>query len=78
MNAGETGVERVPAPPQSSYLGELSRAFWNAVAELMARTGAMLHLSHEALLWIASGLAVLAFTAIGWLTDPRLARHQDR
>jgi hypothetical protein len=65
-------------PPQSSYAAELSQAFWRAVGEMMARTGAMLHLSHEALVWIASLLVVLALVALGWLLFSVLRRRRSR
>jgi hypothetical protein len=63
----ETGVERTPVPPQSSYLGELWRSFLRAVAEMFARLGEMLHLDKGTLLWLAVALVALALIALGWL-----------
>lgn len=62
----ETGVERDPAPPQASYLAELSQAFWRAVAEAFDRTADALHLGPEAQVWILAGLVGLALAAVGW------------
>ena len=72
----ETGVERSPAPPQASYLAELSQAFWRSMAELIDRAAGALRLGPEAGAWIVAGLAalclgVLAWVFIGWLRRRR-------
>jgi hypothetical protein len=74
----ETGVERTPAPPQASYLAELSQAFWMSVAELIARTGRVLRLGPEAQAWIAAGLVALALAALGWMLYALLRRRRSR
>lgn len=74
----ETGVERTPAPPQASYLAELSRAFWMSVAELIARTGRVLRLGPEAQAWITAGLVALALAALGWMLYALLRRRRSR
>jgi len=51
-------------PPQASYLGELSRAFWQRLAELIGRGLQSLHLSREAARWVVIGLVVLGVLAI--------------
>jgi hypothetical protein len=73
----ETGVERSPAPPQASYLAELSQAFWRSVAELIDRTAQALHLGPEAGAWIVAGLAALALAAVGWVLIAWLRRRRQ-
>ena len=63
----QSGVERVPVPPQSSYLSALAQAFGRFLAELIRRGGEALRLSPEVQAWIAAGLVVLAAAALAWL-----------
>lgn len=72
----ETGVERAPAPPQASYLAELTQAFWRSVAELIDRTAKALHLGPEAGAWIVAGLAALALAVLGWVLIGWLRRRR--
>lgn len=72
----ETGVERTPAPPQASYLAELTQAFWMSVAELIARTGRVLRLGPEVQVWITAGLVALALAALGWTLYALLRRRR--
>jgi hypothetical protein len=51
-------------PPQSSYLGELSRAFWERLTELIGRGLESLHLGREAARWVVIVLVVLALLTI--------------
>lgn len=58
----ESGAERTPVPPESSYLGEVARAAQQELTELLLRGSEMLLLPAWALVAIAltaAGLAVL-------------------
>lgn len=72
----ETGVERSPEPPQSSYLTELLQAFWLSVIELIARAGRALGLGPEAQVWVIGGLVALALAAVGWMVVSLLRRRR--
>jgi hypothetical protein len=61
----ESGVERTPVPPESSYLGELSRAFWGAVARLIDRAGQALRIDAETLFWIVVAIVAVILALIG-------------
>ena len=74
----ETGVERSPAPPQASYLAELSQAFWRAVAQAIGRAADALHLGPEAQVWILAGLVGLALAAVGWMLLALLRRRRPK
>lgn len=52
-------AERVPVPPESSYLGELARSFQRALGEAFAAGARWLHVSPAAVRWIVGGLALL-------------------
>jgi len=65
-------------PPQSSYLAELSRVFWERLADLIGRGLRSLHLSHEAAQWIVAGLVVLGLLAIAWVVLSLLRRRSSR
>jgi hypothetical protein len=56
----ETAVEREPVPPESSYLGELSRIVQRAFLDLLLKGGRMLALPRPVYLAIAAALALLA------------------
>lgn len=71
----ESGVERVPVPPETSYLGELFGALQRAVMELLLRGRDMLKLPGPALQAIAWALAALAVFLIGRLLLPLLRRR---
>lgn len=73
----ETNVARAPEPPQSSYVAELSQAFWRAVADLIVRAGEALGLGSEAQVWIMGGLVVLALIAVGWMLVSLLNRRRS-
>lgn len=73
----QTGVERAPAPPQASYLAELTQAFWQRVGELLLRGGRALRLSAEAQTWIAAGLVALAVAALVWMLLALLRRRRQ-
>jgi hypothetical protein len=72
----ETGVERVPEPPEAGYLAELSQAFWRSVAELIANTAEALHIGPEAGAWIVAGLVALAVAVVVWLLLGWLRRRK--
>jgi hypothetical protein len=60
----ESGVQRTPVPPESSYLGELSRVFWEAVAGLLERAGRALRIDAETLFWIVVALAAVVLALV--------------
>ncbi len=57
-------VARVPAPPASSYFGELATAFTEAIVAALMRGARMFHLSRTTFLVLAT-LVVLAMLALG-------------
>ncbi|HKI04506.1 MAG TPA: hypothetical protein VKK31_21180 [Thermoanaerobaculia bacterium] len=71
----ETGVDRVPVPPQASYLGELFRAAQQALLDAILRGGRMLSLPPRVLEGIAWGLAALAVLLIVRAVVSRLRRR---
>jgi hypothetical protein len=56
-------VDRVPAPPASSYFGELAAAFGEAVTAALMRGARMFHLSRTAFLVLAA-VVVLAMLGL--------------
>jgi hypothetical protein len=68
------GVDRIPAPPESSYFGELGRALREAVLEALLRGSRMLHLSSGAFLALTGLAALLALLLLGRALLPRLRR----
>jgi hypothetical protein len=72
----ETRVERVPVPPETSYLGELFRAAQNAILEAILRGGEMLNLPRWALEGLAWGLAAVAVLLILRVVVLRLRRRE--
>jgi hypothetical protein len=72
----ETGVERVPVPPETSYLGELYRAAQQALLDAILRGGKMLNLPPWLLEGIAWGLAILAVLLIVRVVVLRLRRRE--
>ncbi len=68
------GVDRVPAPPESSYLGELGRALREAVLQALLRGSEKLHLSRGAFLAFAGLMALLALLLLARALLPKLRR----
>ncbi|MBW8873425.1 MAG: hypothetical protein JF614_00535 [Acidobacteria bacterium] len=69
-----SGVERTPAPPESSYLGELVRAAVDALMGAVTRGARMLHLSRQALIMAALVAAAVALFLVARALLPRLRR----
>ncbi len=69
-------VDRVPAPPASSYFGELAAAFGEAVTAALMRGARMFHLSRTAFLVLAAVvvLAMLGLAIRALLPAVRRAR----
>lgn len=61
----ESGVQRTPVPPEASYLGELTRVFWEALAGLLVRAGSALRIDAATLKWIVGALAVAILLLVG-------------
>jgi hypothetical protein len=74
----QSGVERVPVPPQASYLSALSQALGRWLAELIRRGGEALRLGPETQAWIAATLVVLAVAALAWVLVAVLRRVRRR
>ncbi len=74
----ESKVERMPAPPEASYFGELSGMAQRAVMNLLARGGEMLNLPRRVYQAIALGLAALAAVLLLRLLVPGLRRRKAR
>lgn len=70
------GVERIPVPPETSYLGELFRAARKAVLDALMAGAALLGLSGTALAVIAAILAAVALVLVGLALLPRLRRKK--
>lgn len=68
------GVDRTPAPPAGSYLGELGRALREAVLQAFLRGSRMLHLSRGAFLVLAGLMALAAVLLLVRTLLPRLRR----
>lgn len=71
------GVERLPVPPESSWLGELGRALREAIVQALMRGARSLHLSRGLFLALAGLVALLALLLLGralWLW----LRHRPR
>jgi hypothetical protein len=73
-----TGVERTPVPPESSYFGELGRAFRDAVFGAIQRGAEMLHLPRKVMIAAALLAAAVALFLIVRSLLPRLRRLRDR
>jgi hypothetical protein len=71
-----TGVDRIPAPPASSYLGELGRALREAVLQALLRGSGRLHLSRGAFLAFAGLTALLALLLLARALAPKLHRSR--
>ena len=72
----ETRVERVPVPPETSYLGELFRAAQQALLDAILRGGEMLNVPPRVLEGIAWALAILAFLLVLRVVVLRLRRRK--
>jgi hypothetical protein len=71
-----SGVERTPVPPESSYFGELGRAFREAVLGAIQRGAEMLHLPRKVLIvaaFVAAAVALFLILRMLWL---RLRRRR--
>jgi hypothetical protein len=71
----ETRVERVPVPPETSYLAELFRAAQKALLDAILRGGRMLNVPPRVLEGIVWALAVLAVLLILRVVVLRLRRR---
>jgi hypothetical protein len=69
-----SGVERTPVPPESSYLGALLSAAFDALYQAMRRGARMVHLSPRALLAAAAVVAAVALLLLARALLPRLRR----
>jgi len=72
----ETRVERVPAPPETSYLGELLRAAQQAVMDAILRGGKMLNVPPWALEGVAWTLVAVAILLVLRVVVLRLRRRK--
>lgn len=63
----ESGVEQTPVPPETSYLGELSRAVQRAVIDAFLASAEKLDLPAPLVRAAAWGLAGLAVILIAWV-----------
>ncbi|HSS50350.1 MAG TPA: hypothetical protein VLX28_15540 [Thermoanaerobaculia bacterium] len=72
-----SGVERRPAPPETSYLGELARAALDALVQGMEKGARMVHLPRQALIAAAFVAAAVALLLVmrALLPHLRLARR---
>ncbi len=66
------GVDRAPVPPEGSYLGELLRAFQEALTQALLRGARMLHLSKGTFYVLALAVAALALLLLLRALLPRL------
>jgi hypothetical protein len=71
----ETAVERVPVPPESSYLGELSRTVQRALLDLLLKGGRMFALPWPVYQAIALALALVAAVLLARLIFVRRRRR---
>ena len=71
-------MSTAPAPPDSSYLGELFAAAQRALLEALMAGGAMLGLSTPVIWGIAILLAALALLLVGRLVLARVRSGQRR
>lgn len=71
-------VERVPAPPEASYIGELFGMMRRALIDLIVKGGEMLNLPRPVYQGIAFGLAALAAILLFRLVFSRLRRRTAR
>lgn len=74
----ESGVSTAPAPPDSSYVGELLAAAQRAFLDALMAGGAMLDLSAPVIYGIAIVLALLAALLIGRLVLARVRPGRRR
>jgi hypothetical protein len=72
------GVERTPAPPEGSYLGELGHAFQEALVRAILRGAEMLHLMRTTFLAIAVVVMLAAVLLIVRALLPRLRQRSRR
>jgi hypothetical protein len=72
----ETRVERVPVPPETSYLAELFRAAQQALIDAILRGGKMLNVPPRVLEGIAWALAILAVLLVLRAVVLRLRRRE--
>ncbi len=68
-------VERVPAPPESSYLGELGRRFQRGLLDALAAGARWLRVPPQALWWIVGVGAALVAALLLWLLVSWLRRR---
>jgi hypothetical protein len=68
-------VEGVPAPPESSYLGELARRFQRGLIDAVAAGARWLHVPPRVLWWIVAAGAVLVVALFLWLLASWLRRR---
>ncbi len=68
-------AERVPVPPESSYLGEIVRRFQRGLLDTLLAAGRWLHVSPLVLRWIVAGLAALVAALLLWLLVARLRKR---
>lgn len=73
----QSGVDRAPVPPETSYFGELSGAAQQAILDALLRGSRMLKLPRSVLEWIAAALAALAVLLILRALLPRLRRKRE-
>ena len=71
-----SGVERTPAPPESSYLSELVRAAVDTLMAAVMRGARMLHLSQRTLVTAALAVAAVALFLVVRALLPRLRRRR--
>ena len=63
----ESGVEQTPVPPETSYLGELSRAVQRAVIDALTAGIRKLNVPEPLVRTIAWGLAAVAVLLVAWV-----------
>jgi hypothetical protein len=68
-------AERIPVPPESSYMGELFGRFQRALLEALLAGARWLHVSPPVLKWIVAGLAALVAALLLRLLAGRLRRR---
>ena len=70
------GVERTPAPPQTSYLAELARAAQDALLQALLRGAEMLHVPRRLLVGATFVAAAVALLLVVRALLPRLRRRR--
>ena len=71
----QSGVERAAVPPESSYVGELSRFLQQILFNVILRGARMLNLPRPVVEWIAGILLLLALLLVLRALLPRLRRR---